>query len=220
MSVEARSLMVPFYVFKPGARVRVWLLPTTEVDGEAPLAVLVDFDSFLRNGVGIEPVEALVDESGLIDRRGWASERFGVESKGRLVTYVDLSRYGWGLQARGSSKAKASYWTVMFAQTVMRQMAIRLIGCEMSIMHQDAQGKEVHFPPWVKKLKKEVKAYRNIKPAKAIAPWLKQEVATTWERIGKNLTQEVNRKNLAFALKRSNVIEMNRKKGDDDESAT
>lgn len=227
MNIEARRLSVPFNVFRP-ARVRVWLLPSTAIDDDVPLAVQVDFDSYLKALAPSQRVETLVSEGKLTDRRPWASETLGVNAKGRLVTYADLSLYGWGLKREG--KSKASYWTVFFAQNVLRGLSMRMIGAEMAIRHHDAQGEEVYFQPWIKTLSKEVKAYKRIKPVKDMSGWIAEEVGETWRRIAAGLTQEVNRKNLAFALRKSSIVEFNReqlreerrkqegKEGDDNEN--
>lgn len=131
-----------------------------------------------------------------------------MSAKGRLVTYADLSRYGWGL--KGEGRSKASYWTVFFAQNVMRGLSMRMIGAEMSILYKDAQGEEVYFQPWIKTLRKEVKAYKRIKPVKNMSGWIANEVDALWGRVAKGLTQEVNRKNLGFALRKSSIVEFNR----------
>lgn len=206
MSIEARRLSVPFNALKP-ARVGVWLFPSTAIVDDVPLAVLVDFDDFVRRGLPAKHDEDFIAACGLTDRREWA-QQFGVNARGRLVTYADLSHYGWGLKTEG--KSRASYWTVFFAQNVMRGLSMRLIGCEMAVLYKDAQGEEVYFQPWIKTLRKEVKAYKRIKPVKTMSGWIADEVDALWGRVARGLTQEVNRKNLAFALRKSSIVEFNR----------
>lgn len=203
--VEARRLSVPFNVLKP-AKVDLWLIPSTAVTKEegTPLAVLVDFDSYKRQVLaGKEVTESVLPET-LVDRRAWAAE-FGVQSEGRLVTFSDLSRYGWGLKA-DSGQGKASYWTVMFSQTIMRQLAVRMIGCEMSIAHKDAAGEPVDAKKWVKTFRKEVRAYQRIKPLGGFHKWVQREVIAMWHRITERLVTDENRNSLAFHLKQSNVV--------------
>lgn len=206
MGIEARRLSVPFNALKP-ARVGVWLFPSTAIVGDVPLAVLVDFDDFVKRGLPAKVDENFIAACGLTDRREWA-QQFGVNARGRLVTYADLSRYGWSLKTEG--KSKASYWAVFFAQNVMRGLSMRMIGAEMSILHHDALGEEVYFQPWIKTLRKEVKAYKRIKPVKDMSGWIADEVDALWGRVARGLTQEVNRKNLGFALRKSSIVEFNR----------
>lgn len=204
-NVEARRLVVPFNVLKP-AKVNLWLIPSTEVTEEegTPLAVLVDFDSYKRNVLAGRDLTELVPEDELLDRRAWAGQ-FGVQSEGRLVTYSDLSRYGWGLKVN-SGQGKASYWTVMFSQTIMRQLAIRMIGCEMSIAQKDAAGEAIDAKKWVKMFRKEVRAYQRIKPLGGFHKWVQREVIAMWQRVTERLVTDENRNSLAFHLKQSNVV--------------
>lgn len=202
--VEARRLVVPFNVLKP-AKVDLWLIPSTAVTDEGePLAVLVDFDSYKHSVLAGRDITEAVSPESLVDRRTWASE-FGVQSEGRLVTYSDLSRYGWGLKAN-SGQGKASYWTVLFSQTVMRQLAIRMIGCEMDILAKDARGEPVDAKKWVKMFRKEVRAYQRIKPLGGFHKWVQREVIAMWQRITERLVTDENRNSLAFHLKQSNVV--------------
>jgi len=217
MKVEARRLCVPFNMFKPG-KVDVYLIPSTDAHEGVPLAVLVDIESYRREALGAHavPFAERVDPSSLKDWREWASS-FGVTSKGPLVTYSELSRYGWGLapyvngnavdgvQGRAGTN-KMSYWTVFFAQNVMRGLCIRLIGCEMSILHTDAKGEEVYFKPWVKMFTKEVKSYKNIKPVRSMAPWVKEHSQAMWRRVGRGLTQDGNKRALGFERRHESVV--------------
>lgn len=202
--IEPRRLVVPFNVLKP-AKVNLWLIPSTAaLDDHTPLAVLVDFDSYKRSVLADCDITELVSEEELVDQRPWA-EPFGVKSEGRLVTYTDLSRYGWGLRA-DSGQNKASYWTVLFSQTIMRQLAIRMIGCEMGIEWKDARGEPIDAKKWVKTFRKEVRAYKRIKPLGDFHKWVQREVIAMWRRVGDRLTVDENRSSLAFHLKQSNVV--------------
>lgn len=202
--IEPRRLVVPFNVLKP-AKVNLWLIPSTAaLEDETPLAVLVDFDSYKRNVLADCDVTELVSKKELVDQRPWA-EAFGVQSQGKLVTYTDLSRYGWGLKAN-SGQNKASYWTVLFSQTIMRQLAIRMIGCEMAIEWKDAKGEPIDAKKWVKTFRKEVRAYKRIKPLGDFHKWVQREAIAMWKRIGERLVMDENRNSLAFHLKQSNVV--------------
>ena len=217
--VQARRLRVPFNVFKQG-KVDVFVLPTTQVVEDVPLAALVDLDGYRHHGLAVDTlgVTERVDPTTLVDRRDVA-QGFGVTCKGPLVSYRDLSRYGWGLSrslpGRGVPPdygSRASYWTVFFAQNVMRGFAIRLISCEMDVLTRDARGDEVYFKPWVRMFKREVKAYRNVPPVRNLSMWVDEQSVAMWRRVSASLTQEVNKTSLAYELRHGAVVALRQEK--------
>lgn len=122
VELEARRVVVPFNALKP-AKVPVWLLPTTAVKDDVALAALVDIDAYVRHVLPGPGYNFLVKPEDLPDWREWAEQEFSVKSKGRLVTYEALSRFGWGVESfrggvasngvdRRTGVNQASYWTV------------------------------------------------------------------------------------------------------------
>jgi hypothetical protein len=222
-TVKARKLRVPFNAVKP-AKVTVWLIPSTATLEGVPVAALVDIEDFIKQVLPGDAWRFDVPVDSLVDHREWA-EAFGVTSKGPLVSYSDFSRFGWGVRPytegvasrgveEGVGSNKGSYWTVFFAQNVVRGLCIRLIGCEMEVMQGDASGEEVYFRPRVQRLQREVAAYDNIPPLRGTAQWVQGQVKALWRRVDEGLTQDVNRRSLNFELRRGEVMNLDREARD------